>query len=518
MGALFVVTVLLAAGVAIFLTGHWATWGAYRITVQFADVGGLAIGTSVRLAGVEIGKVGEVRLRPHKDFPGRAAAVTLYIERDTPLYTSDGFSIREGSLVGDQYVAVERKLKERKREKLQANSVVGGGESVSTEVVMRDAKALIADTRAAIASARVLLDDSQMREDLRGTMANLNRATARATEVAGQALRLASSLARTGEHSESRVTALLDHLVGAAEDISSAAGRVDKLIAASPMPAQLAAAGDNIHAATVDIAAIAADARSMIEDSEMGEQVTRSVKNLREASDSLRQLSSDAADLIGDERIAADLRQTLENVRKAAESLQKVSEHTEELMTDPKTTEDVRASLDNLRAATDAGRQAAERADDVFDHIERSMESIRQTQSMLREMEGRTRLQMRAARDDGLRADLHLDIRTSPDTTDYWRVGIRDLGAGERLDLQWSHPFGHSWVRPGVFDNQLGIGYDYGWGRGGVFEAELYNPNDLRLDVRGRWHFQEAYDLLLGVEHLFEQNDPYVGLRWEPEF
>jgi hypothetical protein len=51
-----------------------------------------------------------------------------------------------------------------------------------------------------------------------------------------------------------------------------------------------------------------------------------------------------------------------------------------------------------------------------------------------------------------------------------------------------------------------------------VFEAELYNPNDLRLDVRGRWDVQEGYDLLLGVEHLFERNDPYVGLRWEPEF
>lgn len=516
-GALVLFTLLLAAGLAIFLSGRAATWGAYRITVQFEDVLGLEPGRPVKLAGVEIGKVGDVKLQSHKSFPRLPVAVVLRINPGTILYKSDRFLISQGSLMGDQYVMVQRVPKEKKREKVAADETVAGSGGLSTEILLSDAKALVAEARAAVASSRLVLDDAQMWADLKGTMSNLNQATARAIQVTDEALRFTTSLARTGEQSEEKVARLLDHVVAAAADVQSAAERVDKMIALSPLPAQLAASGENIRQATSDIAAIAADTRTMVDDSQMQEQIAQSVKNLREASGNLRQLTGDAAAIIGDEQLAADVRVTLANVREASESLKHLTTHTEDLITDPKTSEDLRASLENLRAATDAGRQAAERADSVFDHVDQSMEAMRNTQSMIREIETRTGIQLRAAKSDGLRADAHLDLRLSPRSADYWRVGIRDLGDDERLDLQWFHQLGDDRFRAGLFGSHLGLGYDHGLGHRSL-EVELYKPDDPHLDLRGRWSLQNQYDLLLGVEAVFDDNDPFVGLGWQGEF
>lgn len=517
-GLLVIFVGLLVAGIAIYLAGYMGRIATYQITAQFTDAQGLGRENKVQLAGVRIGTVIDVGLREHKDFPGKHVSVTMAIRRDTPLYETDSFNIKQHGLLGDEYVAVSRRARKKRGKLLKPNTTVDGGKATSTELIIEEVQAIVEDARTTVALATGRLDDEKMWADIAATLANLNEATAGATKVVDEALRFTQALSRTGEQSEVRVARLLDHLVAASANVEKAAGRVDKLIALSPLPAQLAAAGENIRKATSDMAVLAAEARELVADSEMQDQIATSVKNLRDASENVQQLTADAAKLIGDEQLAADVRATLENVREASESLRTVTEHTENLITDPKTTEDVRASLENLRAATESGRDAAKRADSVLDGIDSAMDSIRTTQSMIRDIETRAGFQARAAKSDGLRADAYLDIRLSPHLDDYWRLGIYDVGDDERIDLQWARKLEDDWFRAGLFAGKLGIGYDYGLGRTRSLEGELYDPDDPHLNLRGRWRLQDAYDLLLGVEDVGGDNDPFIGTRWQGEF
>jgi phospholipid/cholesterol/gamma-HCH transport system substrate-binding protein len=514
-GLLVIFVGILAAATGLFLTDMLGNWGAYYVTIQFANVQGLESGAQVRLGGVRIGRVAEVSLEPHKDFPGQPAAVRVKIIRDMALYDNDAFEIKQGAVVGDKYVAVLRKEKQTPRKRLEGGAVVAGGGASSAEVIMDETHDLISSARIAIDSIRAVAADQQTQQDLRDTISNLNKATARAIIIAEETIQLASTLNRAGQTSEARVAELMDHLVGAAASVETMAERTDKMMELSPVPSQLATASENIRQATEDVAAIIAETRQSMDDEDVQGQLAEAVANLRDASENVRVTTENISELTGDEEMTASIRETMTNVREASASLRHAAESAEGLITDEQTHEDLRATIGNVRDVSEESKSAMERAGGVMDDLEHTLDRVRQTQSMFSDVEAIPVVQMRAAADAGLRADIHTDIRLSERSRDYWRLGMRDVGDSEMLDLLWSHPLGRDMFRAGVIGSDLGIAYERAWGGNRAVEAQLYDPDDLRLDLGTRWGLWRDYHLLLGVERIGENNDPYIGVRFQ---
>ncbi len=200
-GLLVIFVLILAAATGLFLTDMLGNWGAYHVTVQFANVQGLESGAQVRLGGVRIGRVAEVTLEPHKDFPGQPAAVRVKVMRDMVLYDSDVFEIKQGAVVGDKYVAVIREEKQKPRKRLGSGAFVAGGGASSAEVIMDETQELISSARMAIDSVRAVAADQQTQQDMRDTISNLSKATARAVIIAEETIQLASTLNRAGSES-----------------------------------------------------------------------------------------------------------------------------------------------------------------------------------------------------------------------------------------------------------------------------------------------------------------------------
>ena len=515
-GLLVICFGILAIATGLYMTDVLSRWGSYQVTVQFADVQGLEPGAQVRLGGVSIGRVTEVALQPHKDFPGKSAAVTARIVPDAVLYITDSFEIKQGAVVGDKYLAVYRPAEAQVRVKLKPGAVVEGAGASSAEVIMDETRVLIATARAAVESVRSVIGSEETQQDLRQTVANLNQATARAVIITEQVVELVAGVSRTGQVSGRRAEEMMDHLVSASENVETMAARVDRLLEVSPVPAQLAMSGENIRKATEDIAALVAETRQKLDDTGAQQQLTDTIANLRAASENVRQATEQASELAGDEQIAADLRQTMTNVREASESLRSAADAAEGLITDEQTQANLRQSVENLRDASGAGAHAAERASTVMDDIENTLESVRRTQSVLREIQATPVMQVRGAPDDGLRADFYADVWPSPDSQDYLRVGLRDLGHTGRLQLLWSHPMGDDLLRAGVIGGKLGAAFEHSFGADRAVELELYNPDDLRLDLGTRWGLWRDYYLLLGVERVGGENDPFVGVRYQP--
>lgn len=517
-GLLVIATALIALAVAIFLSDALRNIGAYSFTVQFANVQGLDTGSPVRYSGKRIGDVSAIELT---DYPGKPVAVELTVKTDKVIYRDDSFEIKQGSLVGEKYVEITPadQIDPEKHRPVEPGDVIEGGGASSAEVVMDEARRLIVAAREAVDAANLVISDVETQENLKQTIANLEKATSQATVITQKAIEVVDVFGRASVENERRLAAIMQNLIASSRDIRETTKAVERMVSVSPVPAQMAAAGDNVRKASEDLAAISADVRRRVEGSTIDARVEEALAALQEASDNIRQMTADAQALTGDEQLHADIRATLENVRRASENLQATTEHAEKLLGDEQINEDLRAAVSNLRATTESSSEAIKQAQDVMTDLKATLDSVRETQEMFTRISARTRLQGRVASDDGVRTDMAVDLRFDPEDEHYWRLGVRDFGDAETVDAQITDRAGPGWLRAGIFGNKVGVGYDWEYGGPeGAIEAELYDPDDARLDLRWRLAVEKRYDLLLGMERAFKDNDPIIGLRYMEDF
>lgn len=96
---------VLAVGVLVYsltVGGVGSKPGGYDVTAKFGQVGSLAPGAAVTLAGVEVGAVLEIRLDPHTYL----AVTTLSLDPDVRLPSDSTAKITSNSLLGGDHVAI----------------------------------------------------------------------------------------------------------------------------------------------------------------------------------------------------------------------------------------------------------------------------------------------------------------------------------------------------------------------------------------------------------------------------
>jgi phospholipid/cholesterol/gamma-HCH transport system substrate-binding protein len=99
---LFMVVGLLALGYLSIKLGRVSILGGsgYTVTVEFPSVGGLKPGSTVEIAGVEIGRVESIGLADYQ------ARVVLRVNRDVKLQEDSIASIKTKGLIGEKYVRI----------------------------------------------------------------------------------------------------------------------------------------------------------------------------------------------------------------------------------------------------------------------------------------------------------------------------------------------------------------------------------------------------------------------------
>ncbi|OYX34711.1 MAG: outer membrane lipid asymmetry maintenance protein MlaD [Caulobacterales bacterium 32-69-10] len=94
-----------AAGFLIYALGHAGAGGkagGYQVSARFGEVGALAPGADVRVAGVKVGAVSKVELDP-KTFLAKA---TFSLDPDIQLPTDSTAKITSDGLLGGQHVSI----------------------------------------------------------------------------------------------------------------------------------------------------------------------------------------------------------------------------------------------------------------------------------------------------------------------------------------------------------------------------------------------------------------------------
>ena len=99
---LFTVLGLAALGFSLYFLGGFSITRSYDINVQFADVSGLPVKAAVKLSGVEVGKVKEIKIEDGK------VIVVAAINGNIPLYRGSRFSVAMTGIIGTKYLKVEQ--------------------------------------------------------------------------------------------------------------------------------------------------------------------------------------------------------------------------------------------------------------------------------------------------------------------------------------------------------------------------------------------------------------------------
>ncbi|MGE5531835.1 MAG: hypothetical protein ACM3VW_06960, partial [Bacteroidota bacterium] len=129
----------------------------------------------------------------------------------------------------------------------------------------------------------------------------------------------------------------------------------------------------------------------------------------------------------------------------------------------------------------------------------------------------RTSISLEASEHNALRSDVKVDLQYGKQRNRFWRIGVRDVGDAETLILQHSFASGKNGARVGIYGNKLGVGYDLAPQQRLGLEADLWDPEDLRLDLTGRYNLASHADVLFGFNQIGEGTDPFIGLRYKTD-
>ncbi len=356
---------------------------------------------------------------------------------------------------------------------------------------------------------------AKMSETLHGDITTMSGTAREAMEAsAGDIRQTTASLAKLAE--------------GSSDDIRRTTRRIHDLVAMSPLPTDLTAAGQSIRKSAENVEGLTRTMRDTLGESGVSDQIKASLANIERASEHLVSLTEQGTLLARDSRdvlaktsanlnnqeMWADLQATTDKLHQAMDDLAAITGHTKEFITDPKVTEDLTQSVANVRELTHSGVEVAKKADEALTRVNRTMDGVQSVTRNLSPSFTRAYANLEWGDKPGLRADVVADLYFGSENREYWRVGARNVGDSESLILQRALLLSdRNMLRLGLLGNELAAGLDHSVGSHLKFELDLWDPSDLRLDGRGILSFGRDWDLVFGANRLFDHEEPFLGIR-----
>jgi phospholipid/cholesterol/gamma-HCH transport system substrate-binding protein len=326
---LFVLVGLLVLAVAIFyVTGAGVFGPKYRIQTYLPEVSGLAAGAPVRLDGVEIGNVEQIKIVPREQGkpPDRMRNIEIVMRLDrrfqNDVLTDSAASLVTEGLLGNRYVNITRgytgvPLKE-------GQAVPGTEEKAIKEVVER--------------SADVLANLKALSEDIQDIIAGVQ-------EGKGTLGKLITD-DQAYKHLNS-ILAKSDQIVG---NVQSGQGTVGKLLMTDETSAKVDKALDEFNTILADLRAQKGTMGKLLYDPTLYDQAKEALVNGNAVLGDVRAGKGTLGKLATDETLYNKLRDTSNNLAEATSKLNQNNNTAGKLFSDPQL-------YDNLTGVTGDMRQ-----------------------------------------------------------------------------------------------------------------------------------------------------------------
>ena len=195
---IFTVLGIIVFGFSLYFLGGLSVTRSYPVNVTFSDVSGLPVKAPVKLSGVEVGRVKQIKIEN-----GQVVVVTD-INEDIQIYRNARFSVAMTGIIGSKYLKVEQGTPDAGV--LQAGDYVRGADEVPMD-------AMIAQT---MSSIKEFVDSvnaqGQFGEQLNRTMDEVHQLSANLNQLVAQMRPYLSRSARNLDEVLAKADSLMDSL------------------------------------------------------------------------------------------------------------------------------------------------------------------------------------------------------------------------------------------------------------------------------------------------------------------
>ena len=195
---IFTVLGIIVFGFSLYFLGGLSVTRSYPVNVTFSDVSGLPVKAPVKLSGVEVGRVKQIKIEN-----GQVVVVTD-INEDIQIYRNARFSVAMTGIIGSKYLKVEQGTPDVGV--LQAGDYVRGADEMPMD-------AMIAQT---MSSIKEFVDSvnaqGQFGEQLNRTMDEVHQLSANLNQLVAQMRPYLSRSARNLDEVLAKADSLMDSL------------------------------------------------------------------------------------------------------------------------------------------------------------------------------------------------------------------------------------------------------------------------------------------------------------------
>ena len=196
----FIVGGVVLLVIFLFAIGDLATYfqPGYGLRVIFDSAIGISRGSPVQYAGVEVGKVEDVRIVYPDERAAPKVELLVRLPRDVKVYSDDEASISTFGLLGEKYLEIMPGPGAGAR--LQPSEILIGKPPVSTERIIERSNEVLSELKRTLEGLNSLVGDPEARLYLKETLQEARDAT-RHWKLLGERLNVAMSHAEAGEGS-----------------------------------------------------------------------------------------------------------------------------------------------------------------------------------------------------------------------------------------------------------------------------------------------------------------------------
>ncbi|HAF95737.1 MAG TPA: hypothetical protein DER10_01910 [Elusimicrobia bacterium] len=235
----FVLAGAILFGAAVFLLGDYSFQNYYTVYAEFSDVAGLPDKATVKLSGVEVGKIKKIFLRENK------VIVQLAIKEGVKIYRDARYLVGSTSVIGSKFMEIDQGT--------PAAGVLKAGETVRGEnslpldramtKMMEDLQSLIKDVRG----------DGNLSQNLNGIMTNLREVTANLNELVSDSQPHAQKMMERLDSITARLDDMLLKTDAIVDKINKGEGALGALVSDKQMKENVTSTLNNLKDASASV-------------------------------------------------------------------------------------------------------------------------------------------------------------------------------------------------------------------------------------------------------------------------
>ncbi len=438
---------LLIAGIAFLRGGFEIRDRGYDIYILAASAGGMTVGAPVQMAGIEIGRVTRLDLTPQ-----RQAQITVRIRSGVTIPTGSRFAIATTGLLGDRYVNITPEPADTPP--IAPGTIVTAANPFTIDEVVDRVVAVARRAEEALTNVNRLISDPALGTGLSETVRNARDATAVMRQAAENIERTTRTLDRSVSSVSADVPQITEQLKTMATDLAETADAAKGLV------------------------------RDVAADGQTARQVRATVASIERAAAGIDKMIRDLQGVINEQEVR-NVRASLDEARAAIT--------------------EARGTITEVRQAVSEGRTVIGRVGTIVDRVQR----IVPERFELPNLRTALRLEYSLWYDNkGFGHDVTFTVQ--PDAATSYIFALREIGGANRIGLQVGNRLADNLrVRYGLIDSFLGIGLDYRASPSLSYMLDLYNINQVTLNLYARYSIRPEYGITLRAQSLL--NQPALG-------